>query len=104
MRDKYLQGNTTGNTVVDAGLPNITGTFGTVESYSYKPGTTTLQWEYSGAFYPKKSNVITGNDPNNGTADYDLFEFDASKCSAVYGKSTTVTPPSVTVRYYIRAE
>lgn len=80
---------------VEAGLPNITGTFG------IRSGTG-LQREndsyYSGAFY--KGNG-TGNVPatENGTA-YN-YGFDASLSSSVYGNANTVQPQATYYPYYM---
>ena len=45
-------------------------------------------------------------DPGNvvGWIGLNKIIFDASRCSSIYGGSTTVQPPAVTVRYYIRAK
>lgn len=64
-----------------AGLPNIIGTF--------RAGASTLI--ASGAFKGEKAGT---HDPQgSGRQTYD-FQFDASLCSAIYGNSNTVTPPS----------
>ena len=92
-RGRFLEGNTTPGTKKEAGLPNITGFF------------TTGSWlghnnELSGAFYNNGGSGIGGN---KGDARM-RATFDASRCSPIYGKSNTVQPPSVTVRYLIKAE
>lgn len=33
----------------------------------------------------------------------DSCTFNASRCSPIYGRSSTVQPPAVTVRYFIKA-
>lgn len=89
-RNRFLEGSTTPNQLIEAGLPNITGTFGTaVEENTCK---------LTGAFY---SNGLGPGGPD-GWTDY-YVGFDASRCSSVYGKSTTVQPPAVTVTYLIKA-
>ena len=92
-RGRFLEGNTNPGTKKEAGLPNITGFF------------TTGSWlghnnELSGAFYNNGGYGIGGN---KGDARM-RATFDASRCSPIYGKSNTVQPPSVTVRYLIKAE
>lgn len=96
----FIQGLTDltniGNSV-EAGLPNITGSFKPVDSiYFMSAGTTS-----SGAF---QDNVVSGkaigSDSWSGTRG-NGFTFDASLSSEVYGKSDTVQPPSVTYPYYI---
>ena len=102
LRNRYLQGNDIGGTIIEAGLPNIKGSF--IAGYTI--------WENdngvsdgvprSGAFYGKNTGTrnYTIANSNGGT----LF-FDASRCSTIYRDDiTTVQPPAVTVRYYIRAK
>ncbi len=74
----------------EAGLPEITGTFG-VDSNSHGA--------FSGAFsYAGGARGASGGSSNNSKA---LFE--ASKSNPIYGSSETVQPASYTVRYYIKA-
>lgn len=93
LNGRFLEG-TTGNpgTFKDAGLPNITGSF--------------VQGNYgndftSGAFY--QTGEMGGPCAHKGDWRY-LGFFDASRSSAVYGKSSTVQPAAYTVRYYIKAD
>ena len=58
----------------------------------------------NGAFFikntsnqPKEGVCI----PNSGQRE-DWFGFDASKSNSIYGNSTTVQPPAVTMRFYIK--
>ena len=87
----FLQGadNNVG-TIIAAGLPNITG----VNGKQY--------WDagyYSGAFY--KGSVGHGlSDP--AWSDTNLVSFDASRSNPIYGNSTTVQPPAVTVNFCIK--
>lgn len=100
MIGRYPLGSTSnlGGTV-EAGLPNITGTF----SGAGQIGSPTAGSVYSGAFYIETSSggvrVSNASDANKD----DVFGFDASKCSSVYKDScTTVTPPSVNLIPYIK--
>lgn len=89
-RNRFLEGNTTSGTILEAGLPNITGRF--VAVFQGNP--------VSGAF----SNLGSGGHTKART-DWDgqnIF-FDASRSSSIYGRSSTVQPPAVTVRYFIKA-
>lgn len=92
---RFLEG-TTGNprTFKEAGLPNITGRLRRFTGWEgdYQP---------EGAFYFSANN----GSHSPGSDDYSSpdFSFDASRSSAVYGRSTTVQPASYTVRYYIKA-
>ena len=79
----------------EAGLPNITGTF-TVSS-----DTRTHLSAFTGAF--TQTTVAVGRYAGDCDNEADRVTFDASRCSSVYGKSSTVQPASYTVRYYIKA-
>ena len=77
-------------TNIEAGLPNITGSFD--------------EWggniNYSGSFYagtPKKQNYAKRSEYTTYTS-----MFDASRSSSIYGKSTTVQPPASIVNYFIK--
>ena len=73
-------------TTIAAGLPNITGSFyGDMVSRDMAV-TGTGAFRFGGG----KGNFMTGSTYNltNG------FTFDASRSSAIYGKSTTVQPPA----------
>ena len=89
-RNRFLEGSTTPRTVLEAGLPNITGKF--VAVFYGNP--------VSGAF----SNLGSGGHTKART-DWDgqNILFDASRSSSIYGRSSTVQPPAVTVRYLIKA-
>lgn len=90
--DKFIQGNATSGTEKTAGLPNITGVFGS------------NVWNYAGAnasgsFTKSQVGTYGGNVGSNGGTNYD---FDASLSNSIYGNSTTVQPPAVTMRYIIK--
>lgn len=83
------------NTTIDAGLPNITGSFQALQ----RTGTTAV----SGAFTRSTGTVHTGSshtpsdDSRGGT-----INFNASRSSSIYGKSTTVQPPAYVVNVWRR--
>ena len=87
--DKFAQGSTTVGTVKSAGLPNITGVLRAL----YYNGDTDV-----GAFrIGNPGNVHWG--PISGDyslQDYSYF-FDARFSSSIYGNSTTVQPPALTL-------
>ena len=94
LRNRFLQGSDLGFQTIEAGLPNITGRLdfsarhnvGSRGAFSMSYSSTTGYWNSSdGILY------ISAN-------------FDASRSNPIYGASTTVQPPAVTVRYYIRAK
>lgn len=73
-------------TTIDAGLPNITGSFyGDMVSRDMSV-TATGAFRFGGG--KGNFNLGTTYNLNNG------FTFDASRSSAIYGKSTTVQPPA----------
>ena len=108
--DKFVEGSSTAGTTKAAGLPNITGSkligFGdtsAVGSIAMQSNATTQ----SGALYSsKEKNPSGGKYFNNATASLDwqtaTLELDASRSSSIYGSSTTVQPPALTMKYIIK--
>lgn len=96
---RFLEGVTANNESMrykEAGLPNITGKF--IQGcwdYEHDWGVT------SGAFYLTHDNA--GECAHKGDS-RGICDFNASRSSAVYGKSTTVQPASCTVYYYMRVK
>ena len=81
--DRYPLGAKSGiGSLVEAGLPNITGTFGTLA----------YQKIATGAFEQLVANVYPIE--HGGNSKGQSVSFDASRSSTAYGKSSTVTPPS----------
>ena len=91
--DRFVQGNATSGTVKSAGLPNITGEF---RAYSYSTG------DGNGAFNSSvyTPNVLMGS--TNQNLNWNSYTFDASRSNSIYGISTTVQPPALTMRYIIK--
>lgn len=94
LTDKFIQGNATSGTEHSAGLPNITGQIG-VSRYGASPSG-------SGAFITDEILATEYAAPGGNGIATSLLGFDASRSSAIYGNSTTVQPPSVTMRYIIK--
>lgn len=92
---RFLEG-TTGSPRVfkDAGLPNITGTIRIFTGWEGDE-------EPIGCFYFSRERG--DQSPSRDNYRSPDLTFDASRSSAVYGRSTTVQPASYTVRYYIKA-
>lgn len=88
-RNRFLEGSTSPNQVIEAGLPNITG----FVCGGWMSGT--------GAFAPH--GYVNASGDGRGYPPSDSCTFDASRCSPIYGKSNTVQPPATTVRWLIRA-
>ena len=106
LRERVLQGAATAKQYREAGLPNITGSFrkddnicaGTVEERDVIWGAV------SGAFSKNYGTTGQNTVSNAGanTWEHDLsVDFNASRSSAIYGKSSTVQPPAYTVNYYV---
>ena len=47
--------------------------------------------------------MVTYNHASGMANKRGVLEFDASRSNPIYGASATVQPPSVTVRYFIKA-
>ena len=92
--DKFIQGSTISGTEKEAGLPNITGGF---YSYSYFNGTP------SGAITTSVENRNQTQSGGDNMRTYIHYLLDASKSNSIYGKSTTVQPPALTMVYIIKA-
>lgn len=94
-RNRFLEGSATPNTILEAGLPNITASFWCDRGFG-RDGHSA-----SGAFYTS-GRAEMGSSLSNWYNENQLH-FDASRCSPIYGRSWTVQPPAVTVRYFIKA-
>lgn len=78
----------------EAGLPNITGTISSSDDYGPMRSATA-----SGCFYvTQKRSGLTGESKSKG---HDVT-FQASRSSAIYGKSTTIQPLALGVNFYIK--
>ena len=101
LTDRFIEGNATAGTVKSAGLPNITGGFG------LRPvdGELNVTWEANnGAIKTTtktgdRSSCVTKSSSYGPLMDVTI---DASRSNPIYGKSTTVQPPALTMRYIIK--
>lgn len=81
-------------TSINAGLPNING------SFNHSPWSTNSP---TGAFFSKSTTPNTINSPDGLAAlKWNICGFDASKSNSIYGKSNTVQPPAYVVHFYQR--
>lgn len=100
--DKFVEGSSTAGTEKTAGLPNIKGIFDPRETVGFGyNGTGTA----SGSFYKTTDGgSLTSNtlSVQSGNTDPYRIGFDASKSNSIYGNSTTVQPPALTMRYIIK--
>lgn len=87
-QDRALWGGTgsNANTTIEAGLPNITGSFATAFIGNMDTGV------YSGAFTSTKYTPGQGAASNGSWSGY--YNLNASLSSSVYGNSSTVQPPA----------
>lgn len=104
LRDRFLQGNDVAGTYLEGGFPNIKGVIGAFDTWLlYKGGHRNI----GGAFYAGPNlGRLDGEGISSGGGDnfIDIY-FDASKYNSIFRDDvTTVQPPAVTVRYYIRAK
>ena len=84
---KYPVGANSGiGSTVNAGLPNITG--------HVSPSVHVDDTNFSGAMYREETTGKRVTTENQVTPRYAIM-FDASRSNPIYGKSDTVTPPSV---------
>lgn len=101
-RDRYSKMKSeseTNGTLIDAGLPNITGTFPLCDDYWQSSANN----DFSGAF--ASSKPATGGRGSTGPGDFDegsyVAKFSAADSNAVYGNANTVRPKTVVVTKYI---
>ena len=96
LTSKFIEGSATSGTEHSAGLPNITGAmdFG-AQMCAVQNVSGAFSADYAAQYMPAQSTVNAQG--LNG------LHFDASRSSSIYGNSTTVQPPSVTMRYIIKA-
>lgn len=89
---RFLQPGTSIGSQIAAGLPNISGSFGSW-SRNYSPT--------SGAFYNSYSTGV-GSGGASSAGSLILYHFSASNSNSIYGNSSTVQPPSQIVHLCIK--
>lgn len=89
--NRFIEGNGTPGTYVDAGLPNITGHFPDgSDNDGYGPG---------GAFYKESWTHSAAYD---GTVHPRVIGMNAARSSGIYGRSSSVQPPALRMYYIIK--
>ena len=106
--DKFIQGSNTAGTVKAAGLPNITGTqfLGCQDTsagtliFGASSGTGAL----SNPTYTAITNQkYLGPSANNAASSHrNTLNFNASNSNSIYGNSSTVQPPALTLKFIIK--
>lgn len=95
LRGRFLEGSEIGGSLIESGLPDITGWIGDLAAAN---GSVPL----GGAFYTYRRQG-QNSDSGDSYPNY-VYYFAASKSNPIYGRSDVVQPPTMTVRYYIRAK
>lgn len=103
LTDKFIQGSGTAGTVKAAGLPNITGQAEWQSNGGFDDGTGRGSYlgggTWSGAFSLSTSQNRYGMIGSDGsdTKTNTWVEFNANSSNSIYGNSTTVQPPAITM-------
>lgn len=99
--DKFIQGSQSAGTLKNAGLPNITGSLGADGNFLSDANSNDIT--QVGALYISKTATTIGMQNSGSGSNYPQeFTFDASRSNSIYGNSTTVQPPALTMRFYIK--
>ena len=96
LTDKFIEGSATSGTTKAAGLPNITGFIRTVNS-STNPTDTGAFLVADESWSMKNVQASSGS-----VTPFQYAQFSASRSNSIYGNSTTVQPPALTMRYIIK--
>lgn len=90
----FIENEFSALTAISAGLPNITGVLGYIHSNALNEG----EGDWGVFKYKHYGNEITQliSPPTGKKGGYDI-EFNASKGNSIYGNSSTVQPPAVTL-------
>ena len=94
LTDKFIQGSGTAGTTKAAGLPEIKGNFQSAGFPERLADGAFGTWGGYGDGIDADSSGACKTSVSH--------DFYASRCSSVYGASSTVQPPAVTMRYYIK--
>lgn len=104
-RNRFLEGSATPGTILEAGLPNITASVssGLYDGSRVAISSTMANSRQVGAI---KYTQFKGWSEEGWSAECmyaSQLEFNAAWSNPIYGKSATVQPPAVTVRWLIKA-
>lgn len=94
LTDKFIQGSGTAGAYKEAGLPDINGVLSNVRTGA---GLSAATGVFAGS---EMLSNTTGGGPDGWSRIQIVFT--ASKANSTYGKSLTVQPPALTMRYYIK--
>ena len=85
-----VSGSQVAGSTVNAGLPNITGRFAAENIQAYQTGAFAVD------------DATFARSTGSGSASTKGYNFDASRSSSIYGKSSTVQPPAYLVNIWKR--
>ena len=89
-------GNHAAGSTIEAGLPNITGSFQVSGAIRPVP-----PWNVTGACIGTTNGGTASGLSEYGSGDLDFY-FNASNSNKIYGSSNTVQPPAYVVHFYRR--
>ena len=93
--NRFVEGSNASGQYINAGLPNVTGSFNTSQQSQGYSHTT-------GAF--RHDEWIGIGDEGEISSETERISFDASRSSSIYGKSNTVQPEALKMQYYIKTD
>ncbi len=96
--DKFIEGSAAAGTVKSAGLPNISGAV----SPSVLSGSGAVIDVGTGVFDTGGETSVVKIAGSTSNLSYFTLNFSASRSNSIYGNSTTVQPPALTMRYIIK--
>ena len=99
-RNRFLEGSGVAGTVIEAGLPNITGV---VDGYRLGCSDERTWMNSSSGAFSGYGKAGKGYGAEGNWHMSMPITFNASLSNPIYGRSSTVQPPAVTVRYFIKA-
>ena len=106
LTDRFIQGSGTAGMTKAAGVPNITGSILMKAPRDANNGFVSMLGQGQGALTNSDAVDNTWNGYLNytvmGSTTGQRLLVDASKSNSAYGASTTVQPPALTMRYYIK--
>lgn len=103
LTNRFIMGSGTAGTSKSAGLPNIAGNL-TLRPFDYNGNVYTVIYETGGAFTlaSKTGTCVPVASANSTFQTTSTISFSAKASNSIYGNSTTVQPPALTMRFYIK--
>ena len=95
LTDRFIQGSGTAGTVKAAGLPGI---YGWLPQVLLSANNNLIEGAFTPTEFGSQASGSTSGSENRWTR----IGFDAGYSNSLYGASSTVQPPALTMRYYIK--